>query len=68
MDTNAEGTGARANAIMTAEAAKGREALAKHLAYETDLDFETAIAVLAAGPAEPPLDRILRNYRAATGQ
>lgn len=68
MDTNSEGTSARANAIINADAAKGREALAKHLAYSTDMTAEAAIAALAAAPAEPPLARILRNYRAATGQ
>ncbi len=42
---------ARSTAIMTAEAAKGREALAKHLAYSTDMTAEAAIAALAAAPA-----------------
>lgn len=68
METQPDVASARATAILAADAAKGREAQAKHLAYSTDLSFEAAIAVLAAAPVEPPLGRILRNYRAATGQ
>lgn len=39
---------ARIKAILTADAAKGRQALADHLAYETDLTVEAALATLAA--------------------
>ncbi len=41
---------ARIKAITTAEAAGGREALARHLAFETDLSAEAALAALAAAP------------------
>lgn len=43
-------TKARIKAITTAEAAVGREALAAHLAYETDMSAEAALAALAAAP------------------
>ncbi len=39
----------RIKAIMTAPEAKGRENQAEHLAYETDMTVEAAVAVLAAG-------------------
>lgn len=41
---------ARVKAIMTADAAKGREKLAEHFAYETDMTAEAALAALAAAP------------------
>lgn len=40
----------RVKAITTAEAAVGREALAAHLAFETDLPAEEALATLATAP------------------
>lgn len=45
---------ARSKAILTHAAAKGREPLAQHLAYETDMSAEAAIAVLALAPAAAP--------------
>lgn len=51
---------ARADSILTHANAKGREALANHLARATDMTAEAAIAVLAASPAataaEPVVD------------
>ena len=41
---------ARIKEITTADAAKGREGLAAHLAFETDMPTEAAIAALAAAP------------------
>ncbi|MBB4042022.1 ATP-dependent protease ClpP protease subunit [Microvirga flocculans] len=41
---------ARIKAIMTADAAKGREKLAEHFAYETEMTAEAAIAALAVAP------------------
>lgn len=41
---------ARLKAITACEDAKGREALAEHLAHETDMSAEHAIAVLKAAP------------------
>lgn len=43
-------TKARIKAITTADAAKGREALATHFAYETDMTPEAAIAALSVAP------------------
>lgn len=48
----------RIKAIMGSEQAKGREALASHFAYDTDLPTEAAVAALdkapkAAAPVEP---------------
>jgi len=48
---------ARVKAIMTSENAKGREDLAQHLAFDTDLSAEQATALLAKSPkvaAEAP--------------
>jgi ATP-dependent protease ClpP protease subunit len=42
---------ARIKAIMTADAAKGRQDLAEHFAYETDMTADAAIAALAKAPA-----------------
>jgi signal peptide peptidase SppA len=48
-------TRARIKGIMTSEEAQGREKQAEHLAYETDLTVEAAVAILATGPkAEDP--------------
>ena len=40
----------RVSAIQTCEEAKGREALASHLAFKTDMSVEEAKAMLAAAP------------------
>lgn len=48
----AEDSRARIKAILDCEAAKDRPNLARHLALETDLDAETAAAVLAKASAE----------------
>ncbi|WP_394689043.1 head maturation protease, ClpP-related [Hoeflea sp.] len=48
---------ARIKAIASSEEAKGREALAEHLAHDTDLSAEAAIAAMAQAPkaeAEQP--------------
>ena len=47
----------RIQAIMTSDKAKGREDLAAHLAYETDMSAEAAVALLEKAPvgaAAPP--------------
>lgn len=52
-------TKARIKGIMTHEEAKGREALAEHLAYETDNTVEQAAAIMKFAPkaeAEKPAD------------
>lgn len=41
---------ARLKAIMKADAAEGREALAEHLAFETEMSAEDAIALMNAAP------------------
>ena len=46
----AKETQARIKGIMTHEEAKGREALAEHLAYETDNTVEQAVAMLKVAP------------------
>lgn len=43
---------ARVKAILTSEAAKGRTGLAEHLAYDTDMSADAALALLAKAPAE----------------
>jgi hypothetical protein len=49
---------ARCAAIVQSEEAKGRDALALHLAVETDLTAEQAIAALALAPkSAPPVQR-----------
>jgi hypothetical protein len=42
---------ARIQAIQSHESAKGREALANHFAFNTDMSAEAAIAALAVSPA-----------------
>lgn len=57
----------RVSAILGSEEAKGREDLAKHLAFESDMTAEAAVAVLgkspkaeaSAAPAGSPLDRAM---------
>jgi signal peptide peptidase SppA len=52
--------------ILNHENAKGREALAQHLALNTDLDLETAAAALAASPkAEAPKANAAAGFNAA---
>ena len=43
---------ARIKAIVTCEQAKGREALAAHFAYDTDMPAEAAMAVLDKAPKQ----------------
>lgn len=43
-------TSARIEAIMSSPEAKGREALAEHLAFETNQAAESAVALLRAAP------------------
>ena len=53
----AQETKARIKGIMTHEEAKGREGLAEHLAYNTDLSVDDAVAMLKVSPkaeAEEP--------------
>jgi signal peptide peptidase SppA len=53
--TVANETKARIKGIMTHDEAKGREALAEHLAYNTDQSVEDAVAMLKVAPkAEDP--------------
>lgn len=40
----------RLSAILTGPDAKGREELARHLAFETDMEPESAIAILRSAP------------------
>ena len=59
---------ARIKGIMTSEEAKGREAQAEHLAYETELSVEAATAILASGAkaeAEEPESKETDNSGAA---
>ena len=51
MATPSEIATARTKAILTADAAVGRETLANHLAYSTGMSFEAAIEALRAAPA-----------------
>ena len=44
----------RIQAVLDHEAASNREALAKYLAFETELDMQTMVAVLQAAPKTPP--------------
>lgn len=53
----AQETKARIKGIMTHEEAKGREGLAEHLAYNTDLSVDDAVAMLKVSPkAEAPAE------------
>lgn len=65
---------ARISGILGADAAKGRETLAKHLAFESDMSAEAATKILAASPeaapAAPaasgsPLDRAMQRAAVA---
>lgn len=66
---------ARIKAILTSEEAQGREALARHLAFETAISSADAIETLKASAREPqvperaaenPLDRALREMHGTT--
>ncbi len=46
----ASAVNARLKAIMRADAAQGREALAEHLAFETEMSAEEAIALMNVAP------------------
>ena len=46
----------RIGAILGSDEAKGRETLANHFAFSTDMKFEDALAALAAGPVESGCD------------
>jgi hypothetical protein len=55
---------ARIGAILDADAAKGREAQARHFAFKTAMSAEDALAALAVAPVaaaapESPLDRAM---------
>lgn len=50
-ETAKTGERARINAIVNAPEAKGRESLAQHLAFNTDLAAADAVAMLKAAPA-----------------
>lgn len=53
----AQETKARIKGIMTHDEAKGREGLAEHLAYNTDLSVDDAVAMLKVSPkAEAPAE------------
>lgn len=59
----------RIKAIMTAAEAKGREGLAEHFAYDTEMSVEAAIAALGKAPAtaaapEPKVDDDLPDPKA----
>lgn len=61
---------ARIGAIINAPEAKGRETLATHLAFETELSVEASIGMLKAAPVAQPaaaaasrLDRAMENFR-----
>ena len=54
----------RIKAILDCEEAKGREALAKHLALETDTTLESAKGILAKSPKSGAglLDKVMQNF------
>lgn len=60
----------RISAILGAEQAKGRETLAQHIAFNTALSVEQALAALAASAVAPvaaparPRERLLARYAA----
>lgn len=65
----AQETKARIKGIMTHDEAKGREGLAEHLAYNTDMSVEDAVATLTASPkAEAPADEPEAEKPAAGGE
>ncbi len=46
---------ARIKGIMASEEASGRNALAEHMAYETDMTIEASVAMLSKSPKEQPV-------------
>lgn len=54
---------ARIKAIMKAEAADGRRELAEHLAYDTEMTVEQAVAVMTAAPKVTDAVASLENRR-----
>ena len=52
----------RIKSILECEEAKGRGALANHLALETDMTLDGAKALLAKSPKESRLDDAMRNF------
>lgn len=56
---------ARVEAIQTCDEAKGRSALASHLAFKTDMSVEDAKAILAAAPVEQQASASATNPFAA---
>lgn len=53
----------RIGAIVAAEAAKGREQLAQHLAFATDMTAEMALSTLEAAPIKV----VMKNQASVTG-
>jgi hypothetical protein len=62
---------ARCAAILGSEAAKGREDMARYVAFETDMSADQAVAMLAKAPqaqaapaaaAQSPLDRAMARF------
>lgn len=51
-------TNVRAKAILDHADAKGREDLAAHLAFETDMSADSAIAMLGKAPKSAPVSRL----------
>lgn len=49
---------ARIKAILTGEEAKGRQEMAEHLAYETELTSEAAIAIMAKAPRQEEFEML----------
>lgn len=55
----------RIKAIMTSDEAKGREAQAEYLAYDTEMSVDAAVAILAKGPTattEGPTTEPVEDY------
>lgn len=64
-DSGAQATAtARIKAIMKAPEAEGRQDLAEHLAYETDMAADEAIAVMKVAPASGDADPLAYRRRA----
>jgi hypothetical protein len=61
----------RCKAILTCEAAKGRETLAHHLAFKTNMSADKAVAALKVAPIaqnDPATDRRAGLHSAMTRQ
>ena len=57
----------RASMIEGCSEAKGREVLATHLAFNTDMSIDAAKAILRAAPSDPT-DRVVANYKLLNGK